>query len=352
VPEAAPAITFDDVLAARRRLAGVANVTPVVTSRTLDAATGRRLFLKCESFQRGGAFKFRGAYNKIAGLPEEARRRGVVAFSSGNHAQGVALAARLLGVPAAIVMPDDAPPVKLAATRGYGAEVVLYERLGEDRDEVARRLVEERGRTLVPPYDDPAVMAGQGTAALELLEAVPDLDALVSPVSGGGLMAGSATAARALRPSIRILGVEPEDANDTFLSLAAGERVAIEHPATVADGLRQRTPGALTFPILKRELEGVLLVSEAAILDAVRFLFLRMKLVVEPSGAVGVAAALAGLLPAGVDRVGVIVSGGNLDPGLLPRLWPDEPAEVPARGAGVQPGARGRPARAQGGAGP
>jgi threonine dehydratase len=351
VPEAAPAITFDDVLAARRRLAGVANVTPVVTSRTLDAATGRRLFLKCESFQRGGAFKFRGAYNKIAGLPGEARRRGVVAFSSGNHAQGVALAAGLLGVPATIVMPDDAPPVKLAATRGYGAEVVLYDRLGEDRDEVARRLVEERGRTLVPPYDDPAVMAGQGTAALELLEAVPDLDALVSPVSGGGLMAGSATAARALRPSIRILGVEPEDANDTFLSLAAGERVAIEHPATVADGLRQRTPGALTFPILKRELEGVLLVSEAAILDAVRFLFLRMKLVVEPSGAVGVAAALTGLLPAGVDRVGVIVSGGNLDPGLLPRLWPDGPSEAPARAAGVQTGARGRAARAQGGSG-
>jgi threonine dehydratase len=351
VPEAAPAITFDDVLAARRRLAGVANVTPVVTSRTLDAATGRRLFLKCESFQRGGAFKFRGAYNKIAGLPGEARRRGVVAFSSGNHAQGVALAAGLLGVPATIVMPDDAPPVKLAATRGYGAEVVLYDRLGEDRDEVARRLVEERGRTLVPPYDDPAVMAGQGTAALELLEAVPDLDALVSPVSGGGLMAGSATAARALRPSIRILGVEPEDANDTFLSLAAGERVAIEHPATVADGLRQRTPGALTFPILKRELEGVLLVSEAAILDAVRFLFLRMKLVVEPSGAVGVAAALTGLLPAGVDRVGVIVSGGNLDPGLLPRLWPDGPSEAPVRAAGVQTGARGRAARAQGGSG-
>jgi threonine dehydratase len=351
VPEAAPAITFDDVLAARRRLAGVANVTPVVTSRTLDAATGRRLFLKCESFQRGGAFKFRGAYNKIAGLPGEARRRGVVAFSSGNHAQGVALAAGLLGVPATIVMPDDAPPVKLAATRGYGAEVVLYDRLGEDRDEVARRLVEERGRTLVPPYDDPAVMAGQGTAALELLEAVPDLDALVSPVSGGGLMAGSATAARALRPSIRILAVEPEDANDTFLSLAAGERVAIEHPATVADGLRQRTPGALTFPILKRELEGVLLVSEAAILDAVRFLFLRMKLVVEPSGAVGVAAALTGLLPAGVDRVGVIVSGGNLDPGLLPRLWPDGPSEAPARAAGVQTGARGRAARAQGGSG-
>ena len=336
--DAAPAITFEDVLAARRRLAGVANVTPVVTSRTLDAAAGRRLFLKCESFQRGGAFKFRGAYNKIAGLPEETRRRGVVAFSSGNHAQGVALAARLLGAPATIVMPADAPPVKLAATRGYGAEVVLYDRLGEDRDEVARRLVEERGLALVPPYDDPAIMAGQGTAALELLEAVPDLDALVTPVSGGGLMAGSATSARALRPSIRIFGVEPEDANDTFLSLAAGERVAIAHPSTVADGLRQRTPGALTFPILKRELEGVLLVSEAAILDAVRFLFLRMKLVVEPSGAVGVAAARSGLLPEGAGRVGVIVSGGNLDPGLLARLWP-APAKGQAGAARARAGA-------------
>jgi threonine dehydratase len=346
VPDAAPAITFDDVLLARCRLAGVANVTPVVTSRTLDAAAGRRLFLKCESFQRGGAFKFRGAYNKIAGLPEDARRRGVVAFSSGNHAQGVALAARLLGVPAAIVMPADAPPVKLAATRGYGAEVVLYDRRGEDRDEIARRMVEERGRTLVPPYDDPAVMAGQGTAALELLEAVPDLDALVTPVSGGGLMAGSATSARAVRPSIRILGVEPEDANDTFLSLAAGERVAIEHPSTIADGLRQRTPGALTFPILRRELEGVLLVSETAILEAIRFLFLRMKLVVEPSGAVGVAAALAGLLPEGAERVGVVVSGGNLDPGLLPRLWPAG-AEDAGRAAA---GAPSRAARATGAA--
>lgn len=315
------AITVADVREAARRLEDVANRTPVVTSRTLDGRSRRRVFLKCESFQRGGAFKFRGAYNKISRLPPDERRRGVLAFSSGNHAQGVALAARLLDVPATIVMPRDAPAVKLAATLEYGAEVVPYDRLTEERGELAARLVEERGLTLVPPYDDPAVIAGQGTAALELLEEVPELDALVVPVCGGGLMAGSATAARALRPAIRIFGVEPEDGNDTQLSLAAGERVSITHPATVADGLRQRTPGRLTFPILRREVERIVIVSDAEILDAVRFLFLRLKLVVEPSGAVGVAAVLAGTVPAECRRVGVIVSGGNLDPSLLVRVW-------------------------------
>lgn len=332
------AITLEDVQDARQRLAGVANETPVVTSRTLDELTGRRVFLKCESFQRGGAFKFRGAYNKISRLSAEERGRGVVAFSSGNHAQGVALASRLRGVRATIVMPDDAPPVKVAATRGYGAEIVLYDRLHEDRDAVARSLTEGRGLTLIPPYDDPLIMAGQGTAALELLESVPDLDTLVAPVSGGGLMAGCATAARALRPEIRIFGVEPEDANDTHLSLAAGERVRIPHPATIADGLRQRSPGALTFPILRRHVEGVLLVSEAQILEAVRFLLLRMKLVVEPSGAVAVAALLEGLLPEGCQRVGVIVSGGNLDPGLLAELF--QPSGAEARAAPSGGGAR------------
>ncbi len=319
-PALAPAVTFADVREAAGRLEGVANRTPVVTSRTLDEKTGLRVFLKCESFQRGGAFKFRGAYNRISRLSREEARRGVVAFSSGNHAQGVALAARLLGVPATIVMPADAPPVKLTATRGYGAEVVPYDRLEEDREEIGRRLARDRGLTLVPPYDDPAIIAGQGTTALELLEDVPELDALIVPVSGGGLIAGCATAARGLRPGIRVLGVEPEDADDTRRSLAAGERVTIPPPATIADGLRVLSPGRLTFPVVRRLVEAVVTVSEAEIRAALRFLLLRMKLVVEPSGAVGVAAVLAGRIPAPC-RVGVVVSGGNIDPALLAGLW-------------------------------
>ncbi|MBA2566098.1 MAG: pyridoxal-phosphate dependent enzyme [Gemmatimonadetes bacterium] len=319
-------LSYEQILAARARLAGIANETPVFTSRTLDARTGRRVFLKCESFQRGGAFKFRGAYNKIAELSAEQRRRGVVAFSSGNHAQGVALAARLLGAPATIAMPSDVPEVKLAATREYGAEVVFYDRQVEEREDVATRLAGERGLTLVPPYDDPAIMAGQGTAAAELLESTPDLDALLVPVSGGGLAAGCATAAHALRPELKVFGVEPEDAEDTRLSLAAGERVTIPPPSTVADGLRVSAPGRLTFPILKRRLTGVLIVSDEEILDAVRFALLRMKLVVEPSGAIGIAALLARRLPDAFRlpdacrRVGVIVSGGNIDPALLASL--------------------------------
>jgi threonine dehydratase len=316
----APAVTLADVQEAAGRLEGVANRTPVVSSRTLDERAGRHVVLKCESFQRGGAFKFRGAYNRISRLDPDERRRGVAAFSSGNHAQGVALAARLLGVPAAIVMPADAPSVKLAATRGYGAEVVLYDRLGEDREEIGRRLSTERGLTLVPPFDDPDVMAGQGTAGLELLEDVPDLDALVVPVSGGGLIAGCATAARGLRPGIRVFGVEPANGDDTRRSLAAGERVTIPIPATIADGLRVPVPGRLTFPIVRRLVEAVVTVSDEEIVEALRFLLLRMKLVVEPSGAVGVAALLAGRIPAACRRVGVIVSGGNIDPRFLAEL--------------------------------
>jgi threonine dehydratase len=319
--EEAAAIAFADVGEAARRLEGVAVRTAVATSRTLDALAGARVFLKCESFQRGGAFKFRGAYNRISRLSPAERRRGVAAFSSGNHAQGVALAARLLETPATIVMPSDAPAVKLEATRGYGAEVVLYDRLREDREELGRRVAEERGLTLVPPYDDPFVMAGQGTTALELLQDVPDLDALVVPVSGGGLIAGCATAARGLRPGIRVFGVEPEDADDTRRSLATGERVTIAPPATIADGLRVPTPGRLTFPVVRRLVEGVVTVSEAAIREALRFLLLRMKLVVEPSGAVPVAAVLGRKLPTECRRLGVIVSGGNIDPALLGELW-------------------------------
>lgn len=315
------AIGLGDVRAAAERLAGVAHTTPVFTSRTLDELAGRSLFLKCENFQRGGAFKFRGAYNAVSRLSPEQRERGVVAFSSGNHAQGVALAAKLLGVPAVICMPDDAPPVKLAATRGYGAEVQIFERATVDRDTFARTIAEERGMAVIPPYDHPHIMAGQGTAALELLEQVPDLDALVMPIGGGGLISGCAVAARGVQPGIRIFGVETEGADDVRQSLERGERVRIAPPATIADGIRTTSPGALTFPIIRRLVERVLVVSDTAVLDALRLLLLRLKLVVEPTGAVPVAAALGGLLPQDCRRVGVIISGGNIDPSLLARLW-------------------------------
>ncbi len=315
------AIGLDDVRAAAERLRGVAHRTPVLTSRTLNELAGRELFLKCESLQRGGAFKFRGAYNAISRLSEEQRRRGVVAFSSGNHAQGVALAARILGVAAIICMPDDAPPVKLAATRGYGAEVRIFERATVDRDSFARAIAEERGMTIIPPYDHPDIIAGQGTTALELLEQAPELDALVTPIGGGGLLSGCAVAAKGLRPQIRIFGVETEGADDVRQSLERGERVTISPPATIADGIRTTSPGRLTFPIIQRHVEQVLVVSDAAVLDALRLLLLRVKLVVEPTGAVALAAVLAGLLPAECRRVGVILSGGNIDPAMLKGLW-------------------------------
>jgi threonine dehydratase len=321
-------ITFDDVRAARERLRGVANVTPVVTSRTLDARAGRAVFLKCENLQRGGAFKFRGAYNTISQLAEDARRRhagagrgGVLAFSSGNHAQGVALAAQLLGTPAVICMPDDAPAVKVAATRGYGAEVIFYDRLKDDREAFARRIAEERGMALVPPYDDARIMAGAGTAALELMEEAPDLDAVLVPIGGGGLIAGSAVAIHGARPATRVFGVEPAGADDTLRSLRDGERVSIPPPTTIADGLRVTRPGTLTFPVVQRHVEDILVVSDDEIIEALRFALLRLKLVVEPSGAVPLAALLSGRLPRGIRRVGAIVSGGNIDPSLLGSLW-------------------------------
>jgi threonine dehydratase len=316
-------VTFDDVRAAHERLRGLAHVTPVVTSRTLDALAGRELFLKCENLQRGGAFKFRGAYNMISRLPEDVRRRGLLAGSSGNHAQGVALAAQLLGAPAVICMPSDAPAVKVAATRGYGAEVVFYDRFTQEREAVIQQLAEERGLTLVPPYDHPQIMAGAGTAALELVGAVPDLDALVVPISGGGLIAGSAVAAHGLRPAIQVIGVEPADADDTRRSLESGERTRIAPPRTVADGLRVLIPGALTFPIVQRHVAEVVTVADDEILDAVRFALLRLKLTVEPSGAAPLAAVLSRRLPAGARRVGLILSGGNIDPPLLASLWQD-----------------------------
>ncbi len=305
-------IELADIEAAAARLAGVAHRTPVVTSRTLDERVGGRVHLKAECFQRGGAFKFRGAYNKISSLSPDALAHGVVAYSSGNHAQAVALAAKLLGSRATIVMPADAPAAKLEATRGYGAEVVLYDRWTESREEIGATLAAERGLELVPPYDDPLVMAGQGTAALELLADVPGLDVLLAPVSGGGLIAGCATATKALRPECRVVGVEPETGNDTQQSLAAGERVTIDVPHTIADGLQAPEPGALTFEVNAQRVDEIVTVTDDEIVAAMVFLYDRVKLVAEPSGAVGVAALLSGKLDARDRTVGVIVSGGNV----------------------------------------
>jgi threo-3-hydroxy-L-aspartate ammonia-lyase len=319
------AIGIEDVRAAAARLKERIHRTPVITSRSFDDLCGCRVFFKCENLQRAGAFKIRGALNKLLTLTEEERSRGVVGFSSGNHAQGVALAARLTGVTAVVLMPTDAPASKVAATKGYGAEVVYYDRQWEDREARAKELMATTGRILVPPYDDPAIMAGQGTAALELMEDVPDLDALLTPVGGGGLMAGCSTVAKSLRPAMKVYGVEADTANDTYLSLKKGERVTIAPPPTIADGIRNLSPGALTFPINQRTLTDVLLVSDPEIEAAVRFLLLRCKILVEPTGAVAAAAVLAGKLPMPRgSRVGIVLSGGNIDPALL--------AEILARG--------------------
>jgi threonine dehydratase len=296
-------IAREDVLAAAARLDGVAHRTPVFTSRTLDELAGGRVFLKAENLQRGGAFKFRGAYNTIAQLPPGT---GIAAFSSGNHAQAVALAASLLGASAVILMPEDAAPAKLAATRGYGAEVVTYDRYTEDREALGRELAAERGLELVPPFDHPHVMAGQGTAALELLEDVPDLDALVTPVGGGGLLSGTAVAA----DGRKVWGVEPEAGDDVRRSLEEGRRVTIDVPRTIADGLQTTAVGEAPFAVIRERVAGIVTVSDDELVEAMRFLFERLKLVVEPSGAAGVAALLAGKI--GGDRVGVILSGGNV----------------------------------------
>jgi threonine dehydratase len=315
------AISFENVLDAARQLDGIVNQTPIHTSRTLDELTGRQVFLKCESFQRSGSFKFRGAYNAISRLPPAERERGVLTYSSGNHAQGVALSAGLLGIPAVIVMPSDAPPVKQAATRGYGAEIVLFDRRRLDGEQRQHEVAAERGMTLVHAFEEPHVMAGQGTVALEFLRSIPDLDALMAPVGGGGLLAGCAVAAKGLNPAIRIFGVETAGADDTKQSLERGERVTIPPPQTIADGIRLPTPGARTFPIVQALVEDVLVVSDDDVLDALRFALQRLKLVIEPSGAVPLAAVLRGLVPADCRRVGIVVSGGNLDPALLARLW-------------------------------
>jgi threo-3-hydroxy-L-aspartate ammonia-lyase len=310
-------VTWEDIAAARRRLEGVAIRTPVLHSRQFDEEAGASVFFKAENLQRAGAFKFRGAYNKIKTEMERRPVAEVVAYSSGNHAQAVALVSKLLGLKATIVMPKDAPASKLAATRGYGAEVVLYDRYGENRDEIGERLVRERNALLVPPFDDDLIMAGAGTATAELMEEVPDLDFLLVPVSGAGLIAGSATAAKHLRPDITVYGVEPETANDTALSFQKGERVAIGIPRTIADGLQVGSPGKLTFPIVQKTVTGILLVSDDEMAETLCWILERMKVLVEPSGAAGAAAVRHRKADFSGSRVGVILSGGNLDRGRL-----------------------------------
>jgi threonine dehydratase len=306
-------ISLDDVQAAARRIAGAAHRTPVLTSRALDEAVGASVFLKAENLQRVGAFKFRGAFNAVASLAGEERARGVATVSSGNHAQALALAARLHGVPAVILMPDDAPPGKLTATAGYGAEIIRFDRYAQDREELLAELVAERGLVPIHPYDDERVMAGQGTVALELIEDAGPLDVLLVCVGGGGLIAGCGTAAKALLPDVRVVGVEPEAGDDTRRSLAAGERVSIPVPRTIADGQQLPAPGELTFPVIRERVDEVALASDAEIVSAMRFLFERLKTVAEPSGACAVAALLAGR--AGEVhglRVGVTITGGNV----------------------------------------
>ncbi|MGP4090493.1 threo-3-hydroxy-L-aspartate ammonia-lyase [Streptomyces sp. KR55] len=315
-----PPVTIDDVRDAAARLKGVAHRTPVLRSRTLDALVGAEVFLKCENFQRVGAFKFRGAYNTASRLTPEQLARGIAAYSSGNHAQAVALAARELGTTAVIVMPEDAPPSKRDATLGYGAEIVTYDRYTGDRVAIAEALAAERGLTVIPPYEHPHVIAGQGTAALELLEDVGELDALITPVGGGGLIAGSATVAKGMHPGIRVIGIEPEAGDDTKRSFEAGHRVAVPVPRTIADGQALHTPGELTFSVNRRLVDGIELVSDDEIRGAMRFAFERLKIVVEPSGATPLAALLSGRMDRLPRRIGVIVSGGNVDADRFARL--------------------------------
>jgi threonine dehydratase len=307
------AIQADDVRAAAERIRPLARRTPVLTSEAFDAQAGLRVFFKCENLQRGGAFKIRGAANTILSLPGDALRRGVVAYSSGNHAQAVAIACRHVQAQATIVMPEDAPRSKMEATRANGANIVTYDRHTQSREQIAEGILKETGGIVVPPFDHPMIMAGQGTAALELLEETGPLDALMTPVGGGGLLAGCATIARDMVPSIRVFGAEPEGANDTFLSMVAGEPVTVPHPDTIADGLRSPRPGKLTFPVVRRLVERIVLVTEDEIRAAVKFLLLRLKILVEPSGAVPAAAALFHKLPPEVRSLGVVLSGGNVD---------------------------------------
>ena len=306
-------IQLSDIQAAAERTRNIARRTPVFTSRTFDALSGASVFFKCENFQRGGAFKIRGAANFVLSIPKDQLSCGVVTFSSGNHGQAVAIAAESLGIPATIVMPADAPASKMAATRAHGARIVTYDRAAENREAIGQRIARETGATLVPPYDHAWTITGQGTAALELLDEAPDLDALVIPIGGGGLISGCSIAAHAIRAGIRVFGVEPEQGNDTLLSLRAGSRVEIPLPETIADGLRATKPGAITFPIMQKHVEDVELVSDQEIRDSMKFLLMRMKMLVEPSGAAPAAAVLYRKIPPDIRRIGVILSGGNVD---------------------------------------
>ncbi|RQS36124.1 threo-3-hydroxy-L-aspartate ammonia-lyase [Burkholderia sp. Bp8992] len=305
--------TYDDVAAAAARLEGHAHRTPVLTSRTVDEALGAQVFFKCENLQRMGAFKFRGAFNALSRFNAEQRRHGVVAFSSGNHAQAIALSARILGIPATIVMPQDAPAAKMAATRGYGGNVVTYDRYTEDREQIGRDLAEQHGLTLIPPYDHADVIAGQGTAAKELFDEVGPLDAVFAPLGGGGLLSGTALATRALSPHAKLYGVEPEAGNDGQQSFRSGAIVRIDTPRTIADGAQTQYLGNLTFPIIRRDVDDILTATDAELVDCMRFFATRMKIVVEPTGCLSFAAvrrmkdALQG------KRVGVVISGGNVD---------------------------------------
>ena len=312
------AISHADIEAAAQRLAGVAHRTPVLTSNTANERTGATVFFKCENFQRMGAFKFRGAYNALAQFTPEQRRGGVIAFSSGNHAQAIALSARLLGMPSVIVMPQDSPAAKLAATRAYqegrrDSEVVLYDRYKQDREAIGRELAQQRGMTLIPPYDHPHVMAGQGTAAAELLQDTGPLDLLLVCVGGGGLISGCAVAAHQLSPGIQVIGVEPEAGNDTQQSLAQGRIVHIDTPKTIADGAQTQHSGTLTFPVIQHLVKGIVTVTDEQLVRSMQFFAQRMKMVVEPTGCLGAAALLEGVVQARGQRVGVIVSGGNVD---------------------------------------
>ncbi|MEK6594152.1 MAG: threo-3-hydroxy-L-aspartate ammonia-lyase [Pseudomonadota bacterium] len=306
-------VTYDDIAAAARTLAGKAHRTPVLTSATVNERTGASVFFKCENLQRGGAFKFRGAYNALVRFSFEQKQRGVVAYSSGNHAQAVALAGKLLGIAAVIVMPGDAPAVKAQGARGYGAEVVLYDRARDSREAIADEFVRSRGTTVIPPFDHPHVVAGQGTAAQELIEDAGALDYLLVPCGGGGLLAGCAIAANQLSPGIRVIGVEPAAGDDVTRSLRSGTIQSVRNPQTIADGARTSAPGALTFPLIMHHVHDMLTVTDDELLCSMFYLWERMKIVVEPTGALGAAALLEGKLDARGKRVGVIISGGNAD---------------------------------------
>jgi len=312
--------TYTDVVEAAERIRGVAHLTPVLTSRTANSLAGAELYFKCENYQRMGAFKFRGAYNSIAQFSDSQKRGGVVTYSSGNHAQAIALSAKILGVKAVIIMPHDAPATKVAATRGYGGEVITYDRYTEDREAIGQRLSEERGMTLIPPYDHPHVIAGQGTAAKELIEAVGRLDFLFVCLGGGGLLSGSALAAKALNPHCKVIGVEPEAGNDGQQSLRRGEIVTIDVPKTIADGAMTTHLGQYTFPVIQRYVDDIVTVSDSQLVKTMQFFAQRMKIVVEPTGCLGAAAVMSGELSISGKRVGVIISGGNVDLELYAEL--------------------------------